>query len=175
VARSPWSSMGASIQAYLPYYAPPVDPQTNYITGGGASAMMHPEYQPIDEHTRLVNRMPRMLGIRWLYARGGQIKPWFRMISTGAVESTKFQPVLSYQWSGEFNDAIYEAGYPRNLGYTFKVPTIPAAALGTDRSQMLPRPRITRPIFSRRAYTSGVKPLPAVSAYGRGQTGQRGR
>lgn len=162
MARNAWSSLGASVAAYQPYYAPPVTPSPNYIRGGGASATQHPDAQEIDQHTGLVNRMPRMIGIRWLYSRGGQIKPWFRMIGTGAVESTKFQPVLAYSWSGENNDAIYQAGYPRNLGYTFKVDTIPAAALGTQRDQMLPAPRFTRPIFSRRAYTSGVKPLPAV-------------
>ena len=162
MARNGWSSLGASIAAYQPYYAPPVTPQPNYVRGGSAAAVMHPVAQPIDQHTSLVGRMPRMNGIRWLYSRGAQIKPWFRMIATGAVESTKFQPTLSYTWDGEFNDSIYQAGYPRNLGYSFKVDTVPPWALGTQNSQMLPAPRFTRPIFTRRAYTSGVKPLPAV-------------
>jgi hypothetical protein len=160
MARNAYSSLGASIAAYQPYYAPPVTPQPNYINGGTAAVTSMP-HQEIDQHTSLVNRMPSMLGIRWLYSRGGQIKPWFRSIATGAVESTKFQPVLSYTWSGEFNDAIYQAGYPRNLGYTFKVDTISPQALGQERFTMRPSPRITKPIFTRRAYTSGVKPVPA--------------
>jgi hypothetical protein len=161
MARNGFSSLGYSVQANLPYYAPPVTPQTNYIRGGSSAVVEHPSFQPVDQHTGLVNRMPRMLGIRWLYSRGGQIKPWFRMIATGAVESTKFQPVLSYTWDAEFNDAIYQAGYPRNLGFTFKVPTIPSQALGSERYSMLPRPRFSRSIFARRAVTSGVRPLPA--------------
>lgn len=170
MARNGFSSLGYSIHAYQPYYAPPITPQTNYINGGKAAVVEHPDFATIDQHTTMVNREPRMLGIRWLYSRGGQIKPWFRMVATGRVESTKFQPVLSYQWSGEFNDSIYQAGYPRNLGYTFKVPTIPPRALGVQRDQMLPRPRFTRPIFSRRAYTSGVKPLPAQGIIPRKRT-----
>jgi hypothetical protein len=159
--RSPISSLAYSVAAYQPYYAPPVDPQTHFIKGGAAAAQPEIPNQKIDQHNTLVNRMPRMLGIRWLYSRGGQVKPWFRMIATGQVESTKFQPVNSWTWDGEFNDAIYQAGWPRNLGYTFKVPSIPPQALGNQRDQMLPAPRFTRPIFARRAYTSGVRPLPA--------------
>lgn len=160
-----YSSLGKSIHDYQPYYSPPVAPQSDFINGGSAAAVNIAEYrhQMISQHDRLVNRMPRMLGIRWLYSRGGQIKPWFRMVGTGTVESTKFQPVLSYTWDGEFNDAIYQAGYPRNLGFTFKVDTIPPWALGTSPWQMRPAPQIRRPIFSRRAYTSGVRGLPAIS------------
>jgi len=163
MARNGFSSLGYSIHAYQPYYAPPVTPQTLYINGGYAGAKLDPDFHMIDQHTSVVNRMPRMLGIRWLYSRGGQIKPWFRMVATGRVESTKFQPVMAHTWEGEFNDSVYQAGFPRNLGYTFKVPTIPSWALNgqTQQPQMLPRPRFTRPIFSRRAYTSGVTPLPA--------------
>lgn len=161
-----FSSMGASVAAYQPYYAPPVEPASHFINGGSAAAVNMAEYrhQRITQHDRLVNRMPMMQGIRWLYSRGGQIKPWFRAVGTGTVESSKYQPVLSYQWSGEFNDSIYQAGYPRNLGYTFKVDTIPPWALGTSPYNMRPAPRFTRPIFSRRAYTSGIAPLPAVSS-----------
>jgi hypothetical protein len=161
MARNGFSSLAYSIHAYMPIYPPPVTPQTHYIRGGAAVAQQAIPNQRINQHDRLVNRYPRMLGIRFLYARGGQLKPWFRMKATGAVESTKFQPVLSYKWSGEFNDAIYEAGYPRNLGYTFKVPTYSPQAIAQPRDRMLARPRFTQSIFSRRAYTSGVPPLPA--------------
>lgn len=161
MARNGFSSLAYSVHAYQPFYAPPVTPQTHYVRGGSAALQATIPNQRINQHDRLVNREPRMLGIRWLYSRGGQIKPWFRMKATGAVESTKFQPVLSWSWSGEFNDAIYEAGYPRNLGYTFKVPTIPPMALAQPRDRMLAAPRFTRSIFARRAYTSGVAPLPA--------------
>lgn len=165
-APNSFSSLGQSIADYQPYYPPPVTPQTHYINGGSAAAVNMEEYahQKITDHDRLVNRMPRMNGIRWLYSRGGQLKPWFRMKATAAVESTKFQPVLSYTWQGEFNDSIYQAGYPRNLGYTFKVDTIPPWALGASPWQMQPAPQIRRPIFARRAYTSGIRALPAISS-----------
>lgn len=161
MARNGFSSLAYSIHAYQPIYAPPVDPQTHFIRGGSAAFQATIPNQRISQHERLVNRMPRMLGIRWLYSRGGQVKPWFRMQATGVVESSKFQPITSHTWEGEFNDAIYEAGYPRNLGYTFKVPTYPATAVAQPRDRMLAAPRFTRSIFARRAYTSGVKPLPA--------------
>lgn len=169
-SRNSFSSLGASIHAYQPYYAPPVTPQTHYINGGSAEAVNMAEYshQKLSQHDRLVNRMPLMTGIRFLYSRGGQIKPWFRMMASNAVESSKFQPVSSYTWQGEFNDAIYQAGYPRNLGYTFKVDTIPPWALGTGPWQQRPAPWIKRPIFSRRAYTSGIQPMPAISHPGNG-------
>jgi hypothetical protein len=163
MARSAWSSLGYSVQSYLPYYAPPVAPARNVVQAGGAAVVSHPEAQRIDQHTAMVNRKPRLLGNRTLYSRGGQVKPWFRMIATGRVESTKFQPVLNYQWSGEFNDSIYEAGYPRNLGYSFKVRTIPKGAKQAPLYKMQPAPRITKSIFSRRAFGSGIHPVPAVS------------
>lgn len=168
-SRNAFSSLGASIVANQPYYAPPVTPQTHYINGGSAAAVNMAEYshQRISQHDRMVNRMPLMTGIRNLYSRGAQIKPWFRMMATGQVESTKFQPVLSYTWNGEFNDAIYQAGYPRNLGYSFKVDTIPPWALGTGPYNMQPTPQIRRSVFSRRAYTSGIPPVPAIPYPGR--------
>jgi hypothetical protein len=161
MSRNAFSSLAYSEAAYFPRYAPPIDPQTHFIKTGSAVLQAGIPNQRISQHERLVNRYPRMLGIRWLYSRGGQIKPWHRNIMSGGVESSKFQPVTAHTWEGEFNDAIYEAGYPRNLGYTFKVPTIPAPALGNQRDRMMPQPRITRSIFARRAYTSGVKPVPA--------------
>jgi len=161
MARNGWSSLNYSVAAYMPYYAPPISPQRQVVQNRD-TPLMTPGLpgQQVDQHTTLVNREPRLMGIRWLYSRGGQIKPWFRMIATGAVERTKFQPVLAYQWSGEFNDAIYQAGWPRNLGYTFKVDTIPQQALATQREQMMPRPWIRKPYFARRAYTSGIKGVP---------------
>lgn len=120
--------------------------------------------QIVDQHTRMVNRAPRLVGNRWLYSRGGVSRPWFRMVSTGQVESSKFQRVNAHTWTGEFNDAIYQAGYPRNLGYLMKVSTIQSgsAALAKNQPKMQPKPQITRSFYTRRAFTSGVKPMPLV-------------
>jgi hypothetical protein len=164
----PMGSLGRSIHAYQPYYAPPVTPSPEFINNSSPLAQQGLPGARIDQHTRLVNRMPRMLGIRWLYAYGGQVYPWFKMIATGQVESTKFQPIVANRWSGENNDAIYQAGYPRNLGFTFKVNTIPPAALGTAPWHMQPTPQFRgRPIFARRAYTSGIRGVPAQPQNGR--------
>lgn len=158
-----FTSLRYSIAAYQPRHPPP--------PGGEVFGQLPMHTRPawatprlpgemLNQHSTFVSRMPRMLGMRWLYSRGAQIKPWFRETGTGSVESTRFQPILSYQWSGQFNDAIYQAGYPRNLGYTFKVSPV-TANLGQGGPQMKARPWLTRPVYSNRAYTSGIQGLPA--------------
>lgn len=166
-ARNGFSSLAYSVQAYQPYYAPPVTPQTNYINGGSSVAVPSIRaWIPWDQHNTMVNRNPRRLGIRTLFSYGGQVRPLFRMIATGRVESSQFQKITRHMWSGEFNDAIYQAGYPRNLGTTIKVPTVSREALGAAPWQMQPRPRITRTIFVNRATASGLASLPATSTQG---------
>lgn len=165
-----FDSLGRSIQAYMPQYAPPVNPQTNYIRGGAADAL--PDIARAngsavwDQHSRLVNRNPRRLGIRTLYSYGAASKAWFRMVATGAVESTKFQPVTSHMWDGEQNDAIYQAGYPRNLGLTFKVPTVNPNI--NPPWSMAARPNFRgRTIFTNtRPFTSGIPGKPATPTNG---------
>lgn len=160
-----FTSLGCSTESYQPMYAAPTGPPRAQMQQTG-SALLTPRIpaQLVDQHTTMVNREPRMMGIRWLYSRGGQCKPWFRMIATGQVESTKFQPVLAHQWAGEFNDSIYQAGYPRNLGYTFKVDQ-PVNTYTTPGPSMASKPWIRRPYYARRAYTSGIAGVPAESTY----------
>ncbi len=156
-----FSSMGASIAAYQPYYAPPVAPQTNFIQTRSSQHMSVPAAQSgVTTGNMAVSHKNRIRGMRFLFSRGSKKIKQFRMRSTGQVEVSTFQPVTAWTWCGSFNDALFQAGYPRNLGLSEKVATIPPQALGTSTSQMLPRPQITRSIFTNRSFST-VKGLPA--------------
>lgn len=156
-----FSSMGASVAAYQPYYAPPVAPQANYIQTRSSQHMSVPAAMTgVTVGNMAVSHRNRIKGMRFLFSRGSKTIRQFRMRATGQVESSRFQPVTSWTWSGSFNDALFAAGYPRNLGLSEKVASIPPQALGTSTSQMLPRPQITRSIFTNRAFST-VKGLPA--------------
>ena len=154
VSVPPSSSLGKSITSDMPYNAPPVFPQTNYIAGSPSIAR-HVTETAATARTMapIVSSKFRAKGIRFLYSVGGQVHSWFQMMATGQVESSRFQRRSAYTWSGTFNDALYQAGYPGiNLGWSEKVPSIPPAALGTAPWQMLPTPRITRNVFTTRSY-----------------------
>lgn len=165
--RNGFSSLAASVIAYQPIYAPPVPPDRNVVQAGGNAFFQNGiNAQPIDQHTTMASREPRMLGVRWMYSYGAQTKQWFRMVATGQVERSSFQPVTAHRWSGEFNDSIYQAGYPRNLGYTFKVNQL-AANIPIPGATMAAKPHIKRSYFSQRAYTSGLAAVPLESTYGK--------
>jgi hypothetical protein len=165
-ADMPFSSLARSVEAYQPYYAPPVTPVSAFIDNTSAlSRNLEQVASRVDYSDGLVTRAPRLNGIRTLFSYGTQILTTFRMIATGRVESTTFQPRLSHQWVGEFNDSIYQAGYPRNLGLTVKVPTVNPNI--NPPWSMTPAPQFRRNIFvNRRATTSGVPGLPAKPTQG---------
>lgn len=162
----PFSSLARSVEAYQPYYAPPVTPVSAFIENTSAlSRNLEQVASRVDYSDGLVTRAPRLNGIRTLFSYGTQILTTFRMIATGRVESTTFQPRLSHQWVGEFNDSIWQAGYPRNLGLTFKVPTVNPNI--NPPWSMAPAPQFRRNVFvNRRAVTSGVPGLPAKPTQG---------
>lgn len=163
----PYSSLGKSIEAYQPYYAPPAFPQTNYIHGSSPLARANPPVVSYG-HTgsMVVSHRNRMVGMEWLYQTGGRVKDWFKMVATGQVQSTAFQPITDTTYFAMFNDALYQAGYPRNLGWSEKVPTIPPEALGTTPSQMAPRPQWKRNIYTRRSFSTAPS-IPAKPYNGR--------
>lgn len=157
----PMSSLGRSVASYQPMYAPPTEPQTNYIHGSSPFAnTLPPASQGITAGASVVSSKPRRGGNVFLYSRGGRLIQWFKEIMTGGVESTKFQPVTASTFYADFNPSLYKAGYPRNLGWTEKVPTLPPAMLGTSPSQMAPAPRWTRSIYTSRSFTTAPS-LPA--------------
>jgi hypothetical protein len=157
----PFSSIGRSIEAYQPYYAPPPEPQTNYIHGSSALTQKNvPAAMGITSGAAVVSSKPRRGGNTFLYSRGGRFLKWFKMIATGQVESTKFQPQTASTFYADFNPGLYKAGYPRNMAWTEKVPTLPPLMLGTSPSQMAPAPRYTRSIYSSRSFATA----PAIPA-----------
>lgn len=160
------SSLGRSIASYMPYYPPPTNPQSQFI-GGSPAWMTHvdPAATGPRDGAGVVHRANRLNGFRFLYNRGAQTTPWFRSQAVGQVESSKFQPTLASTFFDAFYDGLYRVGYPRNLGLSEKVASIPPEALGTSPSQMAPRPRYTRSIFTNRSY--GTAPaLPAKPTQG---------
>lgn len=164
LGNSPWSSAQYSVNAYMPMYAPPVTPQSNYIQGSSPvlTTIDQQGGEQWDQHSKLVNRDPRRIGIRTLFSYGGQLKPWFKMIRTGGVESSKFQPRTNHTWDGEFNDALYQAGYPRNLGLTFKVGTVNRGINPPWTQMPAPNARGRTIYTARRPVTSGIPGVPAI-------------
>lgn len=162
----PTSSLGKSVSSGMPAFAAPPEPQSEYIQGGNAWVQnVSPATSTGRDGSAVVMRKPRVNGMRFLYQQAAYTKPWFRMKATGQVESSKFQPTTQTTYFDAFNDALHEAGWPRNMGLSFKVATIPPEALGTSPSQMAPKPRYTKSIYTNRNY--GTRPaLPAKPAAG---------
>jgi len=155
------SSLGRSVQAYYPFYAPPTEPQTNYIHGSSPFAQQNPAVSTgVSAGAAVVSRKPRRGGNAFLYSRGSRVINWFRMIATGQVEETKFQPRSAATFYADFNPSLYAAGYPRNMGWTEKVPTLPPAALGIGPNQMASAPQYRRSIYTNRSF-AGAPSVPA--------------
>lgn len=160
MAQQAFSSLGRSVAAYQPYYAPPTFPQTNYIHGGSSLAAVNQMpadmlgYALPNTYAGIVVSKNRTYGMTWLYSRGAQLKKWFRMMATGQVESTNFQPVTDSTWFSMFNGNLYRCGFPRNLGWSEKVPSIPPAALGIQPWQMNAMPRIRRNVYTKRSFAT---------------------
>jgi hypothetical protein len=168
-ARTPRFNAGTAssvraTEAYFPYYAPPVYPVGAYTEGGFAGFSTLPG-STLDERTDkgLVHSKWNRFGDRTRTTFGGVVNKVFKMIATGQVQSSKYQPVTNMPLHAQFNDWLYRAakGYPRNLGLSEKVPTLPNGALnGTNAGSMTARPQFTRNIFTNRSYA--IKPaIPA--------------
>lgn len=157
-------SRARSIQANYPFYPAPVYPVETEVKGGFAG-FSHVSTDVVDERTDkgIVNRALNRWGDRVRYTYGAVRNTMFHMRATGQVESTEFQPYLSYPLNSTHNDWLYRAakGYPQNLGLSEKVPTIPAEALGNNPwGQMTGTPRFTRSVFTRRSFV-GAPSVPA--------------
>jgi len=90
-----------------------------------------PDWMPDIATAPIVNRRPRMNGMRYLYARGAVRQPYERVGQPGGAPPrpyiSAFQPNdMGPIRNAGFNDALFQAGYPGfNLGLSFKVPTLP--------------------------------------------------
>lgn len=161
-AVTPQNAQAASRAALMALYEPPVSPQSNNITTGSAVVENLPAAdETLHDGSTVVSRKWRLKGMRYLYSRGSRRIRQFTMTATGQVPSSEYQRITAWTWDAAFNDNLYRSGgYPRNLGLSEKVGTIPPEALGTSPYQMLPRPRYTRSIFTNRSY-SGAPIVPA--------------
>lgn len=158
-----------AIRANYPWYPPPVYPEGAEIRGGYAG-FNTVGLSYADERTDkgIVQRRNLRMGDITRYTYGHVVNPRFRVISTGTVESSKFQPATHMPHVVQLNTFLYRAnkGYPYNLGLSEKVPTIPNEALnGMNAGTMTPRPRYTRNIFTNRNYGT-VRGVPAKPSQG---------
>ena len=160
------SSRARSVESYYPFYPPPLYPEG--LERGGYSYTNNPPYS-VDERSN--GGIPQgVVSARWMrqgehnkFTWGGLLMSVFRMRATGQVESSQANPVLNFPHLVQQNDWLYRAakGYPRNLGLSEKVPTLPDQALnGTNAGTMRPRPQFRRNIFTSRNYG----PPPAIPA-----------
>lgn len=165
------SSRARAVESYYPFYPPPVYPEETDVRGGYAGFATVP-LSHVDERTDkgIVDRRNKRWGDRTNYTWGGLTHRVFRMMATGQVESSQVQTVTNMPLVAQFNDFLYRAakGYPRNLGLSEKVPTLPKEALGNNPyGAMQPRPQFTRNVFTRRNYANN-RSVPAQSMQGRG-------
>jgi hypothetical protein len=149
------------------------------VTGGGHEEPVAPAYwkpvspspiasqlatpsEPTEWKAPVVLRGNRMVGMRYLYARGGVRIP-ISAIGTGgpdigqAVWNSDFQPdqVTLRDWG--FNDALFQAGYPGfNLGLSFKVQKLPENATGGPGYAMKMKSPIIRNKIQKRMSAGGT-------------------
>lgn len=146
-----------SVEAYYPFYPPPVYPEG--LERGGYSGFASVPLSRVDERTDkgIVNRRNLRMGEINRYTFGHVLMRTFRMIATGQVESSRANVYENMPNLVQLNTWLYRAakGYPRNLGLSEKVPTIPNEALnGTNAGKMQPRHQFTRNIFTRRSFAT---------------------
>lgn len=157
-------SRARAIESYYPFYPPPVYPITETIRNTPVTGATVAQ-SVVDERTDkgIVPGRFNRWGDRSRFTFGGVVKKLFHMKSTGQVESSMAQQITNMPAIVQQNDFLYRAakGYPRNLGLSEKVPTLPTEALGNNPwGSMQPRTQITRNVFTNRNYST-VKQVPA--------------
>lgn len=159
-------SMARSVEAYYPFYPPPVvDPEATRNERNGYQGF---ETIPLPSNITggaddgIVKRANMRQGERSFFRHGGMLMSPFRMIATGAVQSSQAQRIQAMPAGWSINGFLYRAlkGYPMNLGLSVKVPTLPREALGITPAQMTPRPRFSRNVFVNRGF-NGIRSVPA--------------
>lgn len=159
------SSMARSVEAYYPFYPPPVVPiQDVGKERNGYQGFAQVPLSYTDERTDkgIVNRRNMRQGERSFFRHGGVLMRPFHMVSTGTVESSRFQNIQAMSFGWSVNNWLYRAakGYPMNLGLSVKVPTLPKEALGVSPAHMTPRPRYSRNVFVNRNFNT-IRSIPA--------------
>lgn len=101
------------------------------------------EYEGDIRRAPIVNRRPRMRGMRTLYSRSMTPMPSLDVtVRSGVnVNNSDFnRKDMGPIRNGHFNDALYQAGYPGiNLGLSFKVQTLPTQVTGPGHGIFMKR------------------------------------
>lgn len=97
----------------------------------------------------VVARQPRRGGHMFFYSHGAVVMPNALPHpgagGVGGVESSAFQPYNIQLMDWQINRSWYEAGYPRNLGLSTRVPQLQTNVTGgPGRSRSVQRPLFTQ-------------------------------
>ena len=95
----------------------------------------------------VVSRRPRRDGLRYYYSHGGTVMPAPNVPTpgNGGVANSRYQTILVQLQDWSTNLAWFAAGYPRNLGYSWRQPQPTVQASGGATSATMD----ARPIFPR--------------------------
>jgi len=132
-------------------------PETSYARAQDFTAfgsVQSPDSSTAFTRAPIVARRLRQNGLEYVYSMGGETRPVrlpYPGASSGNVWSSIFQTRLNQLRTWTVNHGWYSAGYPRNLGWTFRTPQIKfnptngptKAAMGPtpvfNRVQLVPR------------------------------------
>lgn len=148
-------------------------PNTSYASALPHQPLTSRLYNPSTTATTrsaVVVRAPRRGGMRSFYSHGAvpmpNALPHPGASGVGNVESSAFQPYNIQLMDWQINPSWYEAGYPRNLALSTRVPQLQTNVTGgPGRSSSDQRPLFTRVQTVRRA-TVSVRSYPTRSANG---------
>lgn len=92
----------------------------------------------------MVTRIPRRQGMRYFYGYGAQPMPLpnpYPGGNDGQVRISAFQRYMNHLYNFVKYDGLFSAGYPRNLGLTFRVQQIKTQVTGGSwNAAMSPAP-----------------------------------
>lgn len=148
-------------------------PVASYASSAAASPMFSRLRIPSSLATigsMVVNRTPRNVGIRSFYVHGAvdmvQAMPYPASAGVGGVTSSAFQRKLVQLMDWQINPGWAEAGRPRNLGLSTRVPQLQTNVTGgPGRSSQDQRPLFNRVQTVQRANVV-VKAYPTRGARG---------
>ena len=111
----------------------------------------------------MVHRMPRRDGLRFFFGHGGEETPTPQTRpggNDGLVQSSAFQRVKIRLTDFILYDGLFSAGYPRNLGLSFRVPAIATQKTGGPTTARMN----TKPAFTRVQTVGRYSTVPASYA-----------
>lgn len=123
-------------------------PTTTYarsVTGSSFGGVQDFAASTVRTRSAMVVRIPRRNGIRYFYGHGGEEMPLpnpYPGGNDGQVRISMFQRFKVHLFDFVLYDGLFSAGYPRNLGLSFRVPQIrtqPTGGPTVARMQQSPR------------------------------------